>query len=169
MSKRNVTQSQKKMVAGKQYHKCKNEPGSNLEGLNNYKCPLWTNPDLATKGCFDESGYEVDHIVEHTVSHDDSDDNLQALCKSCHVVKTKYFARKYPKKANAKSTKVAKPPVTSKTDTCSDKIVALSKWTPPASLIIISDESSSEGETAMDRLIKFNKYADRHSVFRQYI
>ena len=44
-----------------------------------------------TKGCFDESGYEIDHIVEHSITNDDSLNNLQALCKMCHSVKTKRF------------------------------------------------------------------------------
>ena len=37
---------------------------------------------------FDESGYQIDHIVElrHGGSNDTS--NLQALCPACHSVKT---------------------------------------------------------------------------------
>lgn len=45
-------------------------------------------------GSFDESGYEIDHIFEHTKTQDDSDANLQALCKSCHSVKTRRFNSK---------------------------------------------------------------------------
>src|SRR5579863_9979847 len=93
--KRRVTNAQKKMIAGKQYYKCNNIPGSNLVGLNGYKCPLWMKYDASLRGCFDESGYEIDHVVEHSISKDDNDKNLQALCVSCHLVKTKYFARKY--------------------------------------------------------------------------
>ncbi len=56
--------------------------------MKKYKCPLWNNDN---DGSFDESGYEVDHIVEHCITSDDSYDNLQALCKMCHSVKTKKF------------------------------------------------------------------------------
>ncbi len=119
MHKREVTQSQKKAVAGKQHHKCKNEPGANLEGLTDYKCPLWTNSETALRGCFDESSYEIDHIVEHSVSHDDSDSNLQALCKSCHAVKTSRFMRNHTKQTDTKSPKtnsnVLESPKASKT------------------------------------------------------
>lgn len=91
--KRNVSTSTKKLIAGRQHYKCANTPSSDLKGLNDYKCPLWQiNSD--NKGSFDASGYEIDHINEHTISLDDSPDNLQALCKSCHSVKTKKFLNK---------------------------------------------------------------------------
>jgi hypothetical protein len=43
-------------------------------------------------GYFDESGFQIDHIVE--VTHGGSNDitNLQVLCPSCHSVKTKRCA-----------------------------------------------------------------------------
>jgi len=88
---RNVSDAKKKNVAGKQYFKCANEPGKKLRGLDGYKCPLWQIPGR-NQGCFDESGYEIDHIVEYCVSKDDSVKNLHALCKMCHLVKTKRFA-----------------------------------------------------------------------------
>jgi len=87
---RHVSEAKKKNVAGKQFFKCANQPGSKIKGLTRYNCPLWEkNGD--NKGCFDESGYDIDHIVEHSITADDSIDNLQALCKSCHSVKTKRF------------------------------------------------------------------------------
>ncbi len=89
MAKRNVTEAMKKLVAAKQKYKCANKPGSNLFRLEDYKCPLWSRKEDC--GLFDESGYEIDHIIEHSKSHDDSESNLQALCVSCHRVKTKKF------------------------------------------------------------------------------
>jgi len=88
---RNVSDAKKKNVAGKQYFKCANEPGKKLRGLDGYKCPLWQIPGR-NQGCFDESGYEIDHIIEYCISKNDSVKNLHALCKMCHLVKTKRFA-----------------------------------------------------------------------------
>ena len=96
--KRNVTESTKKRVAGKQNYKCNNKPGRKLKGLRKYSCPLWK--DKKNPGSFDESGYEIDHIVEHCLSHDDSESNLQALCVSCHRVKTKRFVSGSRKNTN---------------------------------------------------------------------
>lgn len=90
MNIRNVSQVTKKNVAGKQYYKCANKCGTQIRGLNEFKCPLWSKID-ENKGSFDESGYEIDHIIEHCISHDDSINNLQALCKACHNAKTKQF------------------------------------------------------------------------------
>ena len=41
MSIRNVRESTKKKIAGKQYYKCANEPSIILYNLKNYKCPMW--------------------------------------------------------------------------------------------------------------------------------
>jgi len=32
--------------------------------------------------------YQVDHIIPHSISNDDTEDNLQALCPNCHSLKT---------------------------------------------------------------------------------
>lgn len=85
--KRTVTESQKKFIAGCQRYKCANNPNSNLNGLSQYDCPLWKNND----GSFDEAGYEIDHIEEFCKNGNDDNSNLQALCISCHRVKTKLF------------------------------------------------------------------------------
>ena len=82
----NVT---KKLIAGRQFYKCANGPKYNGKGLIGYNCPLWKSE--YHKGSFDESGYEIDHIVEHCLTGDDSENNLQALCISCHRVKTRRF------------------------------------------------------------------------------
>ena len=73
MVKRKVSESVKKQVAGRQRYTCATIP--------NYTCPMNKKP-------FDESGYEIDHIQE--LRHGGSNDitNLQALCPSCHRVKT---------------------------------------------------------------------------------
>ena len=94
---RNVTESFKKTVAGKQKYKCANNQTVVIKGIENYNCPLWDRNE--DKGSFDESGYEIDHKDEHCLTQNDAEDNLQALCKNCHTVKTKRFLRsdKYKK------------------------------------------------------------------------
>jgi len=87
---RKLSQAHKKKIAANQFYKCNNKPNSKLKGLEGYKCPLWLKND-DNKGSFDFGGYEIDHIEEYSVTKDDSDDNLQALCKNCHSVKTKNF------------------------------------------------------------------------------
>ncbi len=89
MSKRTLTDSQKKTIAGKQHYKCAT--------ITNYECPLW---NANRDGSFDESGYEIDHITEFSLTQDDNVDNLQALCLSCHRVKTKRFTQKGKKILN---------------------------------------------------------------------
>lgn len=88
MSKRNVTDATKKLIAGKQTYKCENSPTNKYSMLNDYKCPLWLREG---DGSFDEAGYEIDHIMEFCLSKNCNQDNLQALCMSCHTVKTKRF------------------------------------------------------------------------------
>ena len=90
---RNISESKKKRIAGKQFYKCANKPDVNILNLENYTCPLWAKQGNI-EGSFDESGYEIDHNIEYSVSHDNSEENLQALCKSCHSVKTKRFMHK---------------------------------------------------------------------------
>ncbi len=63
-----------------------------LNKLETYDCPL-CNQLGENKGSFDEAGYEIDHIIEYSITHDDNDNNLQALCNNCHAVKTKEFMR----------------------------------------------------------------------------
>jgi HNH endonuclease/Zinc finger, C3HC4 type (RING finger) len=90
---RNVSEAKKKNVAGKQHYKCANRPGIEIKGLANYECPLWKIKGIK-QGSFDESGYDIDHIIEHSITGDDSIENLQALCKMCHSTKTKRFLMK---------------------------------------------------------------------------
>lgn len=86
-----ISDSTKKQVLGRQQYRCANAPGSTLhKQLNGYTCPRWHQHG----GSFDESGYQVDHIVEECLSGSSNDpSNLQALCLSCHGVKTDLFAR----------------------------------------------------------------------------
>ena len=47
----------------------------------------------ANEGKFDESGYEADHILEHSLGGSDEISNLQLICPCCHSYKTKLFTR----------------------------------------------------------------------------
>lgn len=69
---------------------CANSPGKPAPGCQGYICPLWDSPRF---GKFDESGIEIDHIIE--VCHGGTNDlnNLQALCPCCHAVKTRRCSR----------------------------------------------------------------------------
>jgi hypothetical protein len=87
MSKRKVTEALKKLIAGRQNYKCANKINSQV--VKNYNCPLWQNEER--QGSFGEEGYQIDHIIEHSISKNDAQENLQALCLSCHSVKTRRF------------------------------------------------------------------------------
>ena len=69
-----------------QSRRCANIPGQWAKGCKNYICPMWK---FDQGGFFDESGYEIDHIEERSISQNDKRENLQALCQNCHSVKTK--------------------------------------------------------------------------------
>lgn len=94
MAVRKVSESQKKIIAGRQHYKCTNN-------INNYECPLYFN---GRDGSFDEAGYEIDHINELSISFNNDISNLQALCIMCHRVKTKRFLQK-PKESVVKRKK----------------------------------------------------------------
>jgi len=80
MSLRKLTKSQKESVAARQFFKC-------AASISDYQCPLWQREE--NKGIFGEEKYHIDHIVELWDGGTDDTDNLQALCLSCHSVKTK--------------------------------------------------------------------------------
>ena len=67
---------------------CANSPLQPAPGCKGYKCPLW----ISYYGYFDESGKQIDHIVEVTHGGTNELSNLQALCPCCHSVKTKRCA-----------------------------------------------------------------------------
>jgi hypothetical protein len=105
----------KKQVAGRQRFQCNNRPGSSLQGLEIYNCPLWSQ-DSDVRGNFNESGYEIDHVTEWSLTKDDNIKNLQALCSMCHKVKTKHFMMtkrntKPVKKESIKKESIKKEPI----------------------------------------------------------
>jgi len=81
---RNVTESQKKRVAGRQRYTC-------AASVPEYTCPMKGEP-------FDESGYEIDHIKELRDGGSNDLSNLQALCIMCHRVKTSRMTTAMAKK-----------------------------------------------------------------------
>ena len=81
---RNVTESQKKRVAGRQRYTC-------AASITEYTCPMKGEP-------FDESGYEIDHIKELRDGGTNEESNLQALCIMCHRVKTSRMSSVMAKK-----------------------------------------------------------------------
>jgi len=85
---RNVTESQKRRVAGRQRFKC-------AASIPDYTCPLKGEP-------FDESGYEIDHIKELRDGGSNDLENLQALCIMCHRVKTVRMTSAMSKKDTSK-------------------------------------------------------------------
>jgi 5-methylcytosine-specific restriction endonuclease McrA len=68
---------------------CANHPQFPATGCKDYICPLWK----CNNGLFDESGKEIDHIVEITQGGSNDISNLQVLCACCHSVKTKRCAK----------------------------------------------------------------------------
>ena len=68
-------------------NKCANNPDNPI--IKDYICPMW----LLYNGTFDISGYQIDHIDEFSITEDNSINNLQPLCPSCHIVKTKQFMK----------------------------------------------------------------------------
>lgn len=85
--RKNLSEGIKKLVAGKQQYRCANRPRSGV--IKNYNCPLWNIKER--NGSFGEEGYEIDHIKEVSRGGSNDMNNLQALCLSCHSVKTRRF------------------------------------------------------------------------------
>lgn len=77
-------------VAEQQFFKCANKLYSLLPGLDDFDCPLWQIAD-GSSGCFNETGYVIDHIEDYCMMGDDIINNLQALCLACHTEKTNRF------------------------------------------------------------------------------
>ena len=85
-SRKSIPSSVKSQLNFKQ---CANNPLSPAPGCKGYICPMWK----CNEGLFDESGSEIDHIVEVTHGGTNELSNLQVLCPSCHSVKTKRCAK----------------------------------------------------------------------------
>ena len=68
---------------------CANHPQFPAPGCKDYICLLWK----CNNGLFDESGKEIDHIIEVTQGGTNDISNLQVLCPCCHSVKTKRCAK----------------------------------------------------------------------------
>lgn len=79
---RTLTDSQKRRVAGRQRFRCAGSIDVNC--IPGYTCPL----SSSMNGNFDEAFWEIDHIQELRENGTDDLSNLQALCPSCHKVKT---------------------------------------------------------------------------------
>lgn len=88
---RHISHTSERKLLAKQEHKCANVPGSNLYGIEDYECLLWLFP--GRNGVFGREGYQIDHIIEHSLTGDNSTENLQLLCPNCHNVKTINYAQ----------------------------------------------------------------------------
>ena len=90
---RYISQKTKREVLLKQNNKCANNPLNPAVNLRDYECLLWK----YQYGNFDMAGYQYDHIDEYSKYGNNNIENIQALCPSCHCVKTKKFLnnRKY--------------------------------------------------------------------------
>ena len=69
---------------------CANSPSNPAPGCKGYMCPLWDSPRF---GQFDESGIQIDHIIEVCNGGTNDITNLQTLCPCCHAVKTRRCSR----------------------------------------------------------------------------
>ena len=86
-----LSKAKKFHIAQIQNFKCANDPkNKSIE----YDCLLWK----YEKGKFDNAGYEIDHVIEVAEGGGNDENNLQALCSSCHKVKTRDYMKKRIKK-----------------------------------------------------------------------
>ena len=91
--RKHISNKIKETIVMNQNNKCANNPCNPAANLTGYTCLLWQ----CNYGKFDESGYQIDHIVEYCDEQNNNITNLQALCPNCHAVKTKrYMTQKKP-------------------------------------------------------------------------
>ena len=86
-----ITCKIKETIINRQNNKCANSPFNPAINLADYKCPFW----ICNNGYVDESGFDIDHIEEFSITYNNELNNLQALCKCCHSIKTKKFMKTY--------------------------------------------------------------------------
>ena len=98
----------KLQIVAKQNYKCNNKPGRTLRNLTGFDCPVWKRKD--NPGTFDEYGYEIDHIMEFSLTKNNSMENLQALCKKCHAEKTRQYmtGNERPSKNKSRKSNIVK-------------------------------------------------------------
>ncbi len=84
---RRISSADKAAILIRQNNKCANSIFQPALNLQNYQCLLWKYSD----GSFDAAGPQFDHIDEFCKTLNNDINNIQALCPSCHVVKTKKF------------------------------------------------------------------------------
>ena len=87
---RKLTDAQKKHIAAKQFHRCANSNTIQLKGIEEYNCPLWNKTE--NQGLFDLSGYDIDHIIEHCLTGDDSESNFATRLLSFCCVEGLFFS-----------------------------------------------------------------------------
>ena len=71
-----MSSEKKLLIAGQQHFRCAGDPK---------RCPCW----LLNNGSFDDSGFEVDHSPPWREAYRSDRAVLQALCHSCHALKTR--------------------------------------------------------------------------------
>ena len=84
-----ISNKVKAEVVERQGNRCANNPFNPCINLSDYKCPFW----MLNGGLFDSSGFDIDHIEEFSITGNNDINNLQALCKCCHSVKTKKYMK----------------------------------------------------------------------------
>ena len=74
-----ITKIMEKKILKNQDNKCAKKPYSRIDGLMNYQCLLWKK----NKGKFDNNQYV---IIKKNNKEKNSEDNLIAICETCHSV-----------------------------------------------------------------------------------